>query len=148
MGFANTEARAAYFRRRYAERRAEALRILGGRCAQCGVTEELEVDHRNPADKAMRFSAMAMASRARFLAEVGKCQLLCGDCHVGKSNTDGSRSALRGEKHGRARLSDAQAHEVRELVAAGQGVREVARMFGVHHATVSRIANGKRRATP
>lgn len=51
----------------------------------------------------------------------------------------------RGERHGRAKLSDAQVVELRGRRAGGEGVRALAKCFGVSAASVSEIANGKRR---
>lgn len=63
---------------------------LGGKCARCGATENLQFDHINPATKVANISEIANWSLARFLAEVDKCQLLCGPggCHQDKTTRD------------------------------------------------------------
>jgi hypothetical protein len=80
---------AAYMKSWYDRRHAEAVEKLGGRCSQCGSTERLEIDHKDPktADQRMRRGRGGMwtASEERFQAELAKCQLLCHDCHVDKT---------------------------------------------------------------
>lgn len=79
----------AYMLRRYHARRAEAVRLLGGACIKCGTTERLEFDHIDPASKEFTIGGSAWnTSKARFLAEVAKCQLLCATHHAEKSITD------------------------------------------------------------
>lgn len=56
---------------------------LGGKCSECGYDkciDALEFHHRDPAQKDFRISA-AVKSKARLLAEVAKCALLCANCH-------------------------------------------------------------------
>lgn len=69
-----------YQLRRYHARRAEGVRILGGKCVQCGTQEDLHFDHRNPKDKSFDISKLK-GSYADFLRELSKCQLLCGTHH-------------------------------------------------------------------
>lgn len=56
---------------------------------------------------------------------------------------DNRTARVRGEQHGRAKLTDAQVAEVRQLYAAG-GVsqRELARRFGVSQAGISILVRG------
>lgn len=74
-----------YLRKRYTQRRAEALEMLGGKCVKCGNLDGLEVDHVDRCKKELSFERMVVVSRQRFLAELAKCQLLCGECHDRKS---------------------------------------------------------------
>lgn len=76
---------AKYMLRRYHERRAEAFQILGGVCKKCGAVENLQIDHINAEEKELSGDSMIGVSRPRFLAEIAKCQLLCGPCHVEKT---------------------------------------------------------------
>jgi 5-methylcytosine-specific restriction endonuclease McrA len=88
---------AAYMLRRYYERRAEAIEILGGCCAQCGAVEEdMIFDHVNWRDKSFPISKLWSVSRARFLAELAKCQLLCPSCD--KEKTRGDLREIRAEQ--------------------------------------------------
>ena len=76
---------ADYMRKRYHERKREAFKILGGQCKKCGSKKGLHIDHRDRAKKAMSVNRMTMVSRAKFLSELKKCQLLCSGCHMEKS---------------------------------------------------------------
>lgn len=76
---------AGYMLRRYHARRADAIQRLGGRCAECGITEHLEIDHRDPATKSFDLGRMWSVSHSRYLAELDKCQLLCHEHHAEKS---------------------------------------------------------------
>jgi hypothetical protein len=83
---------AAYMKAWYDRRRAEAIAKLGGQCVRCGTTENLEIDHKDPAtvDRRMRQGRGGMwtASEERFQAELAKCQLLCHSCHRSKTLED------------------------------------------------------------
>lgn len=74
-----------YMLKRYHERRAESLRILGGKCIQCGVTEELEIDHIDPKTKTFETGKVWSFSKERWLKELEKCQLLCKKHHKEKT---------------------------------------------------------------
>lgn len=71
---------------RYHRRRAEAIRILGGRCVVCGTTDDLEIDHINWRDKSFHIGRLWSIAYDRFLDEISKCQLLCEDHHKEKSS--------------------------------------------------------------
>ncbi len=58
-----------------------AVRELGGKCSRCSSTERLQFHHRDKATKLDNVTTLAMKSWARFEAEVGKCDLLCQECH-------------------------------------------------------------------
>ena len=68
-------------KRRYWERRHQALKILGEKCSKCGSTKDLEIDHRNPKLKVFDGTRMTSVSQEKFLKEIQKCQLLCDKCH-------------------------------------------------------------------
>ncbi len=65
---------------RYHRLRAEALEMLGGQCVVCDSVEDLQIDHIDPSTKEFSVSKLR-PSRERWLAELTKCQILCGDCH-------------------------------------------------------------------
>jgi hypothetical protein len=77
-----------YMNRRYKERRALALELLGGKCVKCESTEKLEFDHINRSQKSMTFERMVGVSMERFMAELIKGQLLCSPCHKLKTIED------------------------------------------------------------
>ncbi|RLG93626.1 hypothetical protein DRO27_05925 [Candidatus Bathyarchaeota archaeon] len=71
-----------YMKRRYHERRAWALKELGGKCCNCSTTENLEFHHKNPVEKEAAISKIWNKAYAVFEAEVRKCELLCKQCHI------------------------------------------------------------------
>jgi hypothetical protein len=77
-----------YMLARYHARRAEAIEILGGECAWCGSTEDLQIDHRDWREKTLKINNAWSAARARFLAELEKCQVLCAPHHLEKTRRD------------------------------------------------------------
>jgi 5-methylcytosine-specific restriction endonuclease McrA len=77
-----------YMKERYHRRRKQAIELLGGKCAHCGTSEALEVDHIDPALKTMTVTRMYSMSEPKFLAELAKCQLLCNTHHVEKSKAE------------------------------------------------------------
>jgi hypothetical protein len=58
--------------------------MLGGKCARCGTTENLEFDHIDPSTKVFAISAELSRAWAALVQEASKCQLLCKPCHVAK----------------------------------------------------------------
>lgn len=52
----------------------------------------------------------------------------------------------KGERHGMAKLSDAQVEEIHTLIRAGLTQKIIASLYRVSKTTISLIANGKRRA--
>lgn len=83
----------AYMRRymlqRYHRRMTDARRRLGGKCATCGATENLQFDHVDPTTKNFALgSEGAGVSEERFEAELKLCQLLCVRCHTRKTLTE------------------------------------------------------------
>jgi IS30 family transposase len=51
-----------------------------------------------------------------------------------------------GVKHWNARLTDEQVASIRQAQASGESQHSIAKRFGVHQSTVSRIVRGVRRA--
>lgn len=76
-----------YQRKWHKDRRNEILNELGGKCAQCGSTDELEIDHIDPTLKLFKPSKIVNMGIANPLrqAEIDKCQLLCNTCHKAKT---------------------------------------------------------------
>lgn len=129
----NKEQSRAYMKRRYHERRKEALELLGGKC-RCGSTDDLQVDHVDRTKKTMSFDRMAGVGRVRFLEELRSCQLLCGKCHTKKTveNDLGRRLREHGTpamyRHGKCRC-DACVMAWRSYYAERRKIR--AASFGV-----------------
>lgn len=113
------EARRAYRRKydleRYYARRREAEVFLGGNCAGCGETHNLQFDHIDPSTKSFNVSRMWGLSKDKFWSELKKCQLLCEECHKTKSNEE-----QRTDKHGTWAMHKrgCRCNECREFVNA------------------------------
>jgi 5-methylcytosine-specific restriction endonuclease McrA len=113
-------------------RRLRAIALLGGHCAECGSTENLQVDHVDPESKDPLLRALKTASFwswawHRIEAELAKCQVLCLPCH--KVKTAGE--AVRGERHGHHVLTTEQVRDVRRRVLSGESQASVARLYRV-----------------
>ena len=81
---------AAYMNRRYHTRRAAAIAHLGGRCTECGSTDNLEIDHIDRATKSFDLAKAWSGRQSVYMAELSKCQLLCRDHHRMKSAAESS----------------------------------------------------------
>ena len=87
-----------YMLKRYHERRAAAIKFLGGSC-KCGATKRLEFDHVDRNSKKFEIAKLWGIAEAEFWKEIAKCQLLCKKCHEAKTLIDlGQRSAK--NRHG------------------------------------------------
>lgn len=84
MGYKDPEKQREYQRQWIARRKAEWFE--GKSCVECGSTENLELDHIDPATKIT--NAIWSWSEERRNAELAKCQVLCHDCHVKKTHID------------------------------------------------------------
>jgi hypothetical protein len=101
--------RAAYLKRRRAERRQTLLALLGGCCVRCGGLEDLQFDHIAPGSRSFLLSGDGFGRRWDLvLAEAEKCQILCDPCHRKKSKECGETGGGRNKnsdplEHGSAR---------------------------------------------
>lgn len=74
----------AYCMRRWVERKLKAIEVKGGCCFDCGGRFPYQVydfHHLNPMDKEFDWNQMRLVSDVRLQAELGKCVLLCANCH-------------------------------------------------------------------
>ena len=72
-------------RKLFAARKAALVAQLGGKCAECGTSDDLTFDHLFPRDWHPR--SVHATKRLRIYAEeaaAGKIQLLCGTCNSRK----------------------------------------------------------------
>jgi hypothetical protein len=76
-----------YQRERQAKRRAVFFKDK--ECVKCGSKERLELDHINPAEKESH--NIWSWSQERCDKELAKCQVLCHDCHLVKTQHDKSQ---------------------------------------------------------
>lgn len=128
----------AYMAVRRARIRAELVTRLGGKCAWCNATEDLQFDHRDPKTKAFDISSGLDRPREQLLAEVDKCQLLCGPHHREKTQDDEPHpNRARGERCSQSSLTVADVLEIRS--ATGQSSYLLAAAFGVNKSTIRRI---------
>ena len=79
---------ASYMLKRYHIRRNNAIEPLGGKCVLCGSSENLELDHKDPKDKAFSLAKLWSCAEPKYLEEIAKCQLLCRTCHEEKTIND------------------------------------------------------------
>jgi hypothetical protein len=87
---------AEYMLKKYHRRRIEAIKQLGGKCVKCGTTNNLQLDHINPATKSFSISRMWSINEEKFLEELDKCQLLCQKCHNKKTIKEKGHTLTKG----------------------------------------------------
>jgi hypothetical protein len=110
-----------YMASRRARIRRELLAMLGGKCVWCGSPEDLHFDHKDPKTKLFDIASGLDRPRAQILAEVKKCQLLCGQHHREKTLDDEPHpNRARGERGGTAKLAAADVLESRAAQGATQ----------------------------
>lgn len=78
---ATNEAKREANRARYRKRRAEMIEFLGGSCVVCGSVIDLEIHHRNPAEKTFDVSERHASPWPVLEAELMKCELRCRTHH-------------------------------------------------------------------
>lgn len=61
------------------------LEYLGGKCVDCGVEVNLEIDHVDPAQKSFYISRRWWLPWEVMVEELDKCVLRCHSCHVIKT---------------------------------------------------------------
>jgi len=70
---------------RYYRRREEAFCKLGGVCAECGSSHDLQIDHVDKSKKTLDVGSMWGVNATDFWKGILKCQLLCRGCHGDKT---------------------------------------------------------------
>ena len=71
--------------------------------------------------------------------------LYLGDHSSNAADSLRNGGRVRGEQHPFAKLSDEQVREIRRALVRGERARDLARAYGVHKSTISRIKHGVRR---
>jgi hypothetical protein len=69
---------------RWNRRKIRAIEYLGGRCMRCGLRGHpilFDFDHRMPSEKRFDWNKLRLHAWKTVLAELDKCDLLCGNCH-------------------------------------------------------------------
>lgn len=87
-----------YMARRYLKRRTEIIERLGGRCSECGTTDDLHIDHIDHTKKTVNLNRrLAGIASWKLEEETRKCQLLCREHHEQKSLVEGSQQKNKGK---------------------------------------------------
>lgn len=143
MPYKDKEQQREYQRTWILNRRKQGIQYLGGRCAHCGSTSNLEIDHIDPNEKSRAMNSLWSYRWETILTELDKCQILCHTCHMEKSRTEGVWAGPIGEGNGSAKLTENDICVIRQLIKSGFTQRTIAVQFEVHHATIGDIARGK-----
>lgn len=113
----------------------EAKAHLGGACIVCGLMDNLQFDHVDPATKLFDVTKGTERRREVFWSEVDKCQLLCKPHHEEKSTLE------RSNVHETLRELDVK--YIRELRRLGYSQPAIAREFQVSQMTISNVVRRK-----
>jgi len=75
------------------KRKIDLVNLKGGQCARCGYRRNhaaLEFHHTDPSIKAFNLDLRSLSNRAWaiIVAESGKCELVCSNCHKEIHNPD------------------------------------------------------------
>lgn len=107
MSYKDKAKQSAYQCAQIRQRKAEWL-AANGPCRHCGSTENLEVDHIDPAQKVSHYVWSWRLERRQI--ELAKCQVLCRKCHRIKSNAELARPLVHGTaaryKHHKCRCAE------------------------------------------
>jgi hypothetical protein len=87
--------RREYDRERYRKRLDKCIEYLGGKCAVCGSTENLQFDHIDPKTKSFTIATKWKLPFEKLKPELGLCQLLCWPHHIEKTMREGSSGVIR-----------------------------------------------------
>jgi len=106
LDIVDRENRRDWERRSYQRKKKRITDFLGGRCAWCGGTEDLEPDHIDASTKSFSVTANWNRRWEVLEAELKKCQALCRDCHKLKTflcqETGGGWNKWTEVQHGKA----------------------------------------------
>ena len=138
-----------YQKKRYHKRMEEAKSILGGKCAVCGTTKNLELDHKDPKNKDFAVTKLWGVPQAEFEKEVKKCQLLCHKHHAkrtGKQRENGEVKSIPGKisykSNGRKKKSAAALSAELMVIASEVKPKEAARKAKIILEKVGSYADG------
>ena len=86
-----------YMKKRYHERRGALVESMGGKCEDCGATENLEMHHKDRSTKLMVLAKrVGSAPIGGVIEEISKCQLLCDPCHNLKTLAEKGQKPAKG----------------------------------------------------
>ncbi len=125
------------YQREWLTRRRQQWLVENGPCRQCGASNDLQIDHINPADKKLHARGLFSRTEKVRLDELSKCQVLCKKCHNIKTKKDLSEMQTGKPKFNCRRYTKAQYIEVFKMFDSGVGAREVAKILNIPRGTVS-----------
>lgn len=88
-----------YMANRYHNKRQALIDRLGGKCKNCGATDNLHIDHIDRKRKTFRAADVHSVSDEKVEKEIKNLQVLCKDCHHKKTNEAWDRGVNK-SKHG------------------------------------------------
>jgi hypothetical protein len=139
-----------YSRQYYHKRKQDMIDKLGGKCAICGSTNNLQFDHVDAYSKSFSIGKLLNYSKKTVEAELSKCQLLCCDCHLHKSKVDisnkmkGPNNAYYG-KHGKDHPSSRPVVDL-DTGDEYESATEYARIHNLKPGSVSTVCRDVRRS--
>lgn len=83
-----------YWMDRYERRKSWAIGLLGGKCVDCGSTDNLEFDHINPEEKLFAITSRITWGDDIIIPELMKCQLKCKAHHKAKHSVVGTHGTV------------------------------------------------------
>lgn len=130
-----------YQKNRRNANKLKAFEQLGNKCAECGSTSKLEIDHIDSSSKdellrKQRIGINWTWSWERINKELKKCQLLCNKCHTKKTSDNKEHS--RGSKQGLSKLTEDQVIDIRKR-AEKEKRSALAKEYGVTKANIDAI---------
>ena len=112
-----------------------------GPCSQCKTWDNLEIDHIDPKDKEMQPSHIWSRKEAVRLRELAKCQVLCRDCHLGKTRSE--RHSYRKPSYDSIRsLTAEQVTRVKALISIGHQPAQIRDITGIKRQIIKNIKRG------
>lgn len=118
-------------------RRLWATNYLGGQCAVCASTDQLEFDHVDKTTKNFTIASRLTIAEDALTLELDKCQLLCKDCHNKKSKLE-KQNTMKSNK-----LDWDTVEDIKGLLTLGIKQTIIAEMYGVTRSTIHLIKKGE-----
>jgi len=133
----------AYNLKRYHEKRKIYIDHLGGKCAVCGSSDQLQFDHIDSKTKSFSIGEKLTYTKEVVLEELKKCQLLCKPCHITKTSEakDGFNKRARGSKINTAKLTEEIVKEIKTLFGKKSDV-EIGKLYNIGRRSIGNIKHG------
>lgn len=123
--------------------RRAAWLLANGPCRACGSIVDLEVDHVDPSLKVSH--SVWSWETSKMLAELSKCQALCGDCHMAKTIVQMKERVAEVGKPNLAqrKLDRPEIQQILAFVATGLSERRIARLLGTKRHSINDMLREK-----